>query len=157
MDLEIIPGRYAVCRLEPDSVQPIWARSPAGRELLSVTWSDNEMSVVCPEERVPNGTASERGFTALRVRGALDFDMTGVLASLSVPLSEAGVPVFAISTHNTDYLLLRCDDVARGTAALARAGHSIEAGAADGEDQEVMGQRGPAPHPEAEPDRPGGA
>ena len=144
MQLEIIPGRYAVCRLEPDSVQPIWARSPAGRELLSVTWSDGEMSVVCPEERVPSGIPSERGFTALRVKGPFDFHMTGVLASLSVPLSNAGVPIFSISTHSTDYLLLRSDDIDRGAAALSGAGHSVEVSAPEEESQEMMGRGSPA-------------
>jgi hypothetical protein len=127
MHLEILPGRYAVCRLDPGAVQPIWARAPAGDELLSVTWSDAEMSVVCAEGRVPNGTPAERGFSALRVKGPPHLDLTGVLAALSVPLSEAEVPIFAISTRDTDYLLLRSDDVGRGTAALEAAGHSLEA------------------------------
>jgi len=125
MELEVLPGRYAVCRLQPDQVQPIWARSPAGQELLSVTWSDSELSVVCPEQRVPSGTPSERGFTVMRVKGPLELSLTGVLASLTIPLRDQGVPVFAISTHDTDYLLLRDDDVDRGAAALEAAGHSI--------------------------------
>ncbi len=125
MELQVLPGRYAVCRLQPHAVQPIWARSPAGSELLSVTWSEAELSVVCPEERVPSGVPSERGFTGLRVRGRLDFSMTGVLASLTVPLSQAAVPVFAISTHDTDYILLRAEDIERGIGALTAAGHLV--------------------------------
>jgi len=125
MDLEVLPGRYAVCRLQPEAVQPIWARQPSGLELLSVTWSENELSVVCPEERVPNGTPSERSFTAMRVRGTLDLTLTGILHSLTTPLNLERVPVFAISTHDTDYLLLRVEDVERGVAALLAAGHRI--------------------------------
>ena len=152
MKLQVLPGRYAVCRLDPDAVQPIWARSPAGACLLSVTWSDSELSVVCPEERVPTGMPAERGFAALKVRGPLDLTLTGVLASLTGPLSEEGVPVLAISTHDTDYLLLHGEDVGRGTAALAAAGHSVGS-ATDGEEPvQVTGtgsQPVPAPVPPA--------
>jgi hypothetical protein len=158
MELEILPGRYAVCRLQPDAVQPIWARSPAGTELLSVTWSEAELSVVSPEERVPSGVPAERGFTCLRVRGRLDFSMTGVLASLTGPLSGAAVPVFAISTHDTDYLLLRADDIERGIGALTAVGHTVALASAD-ETREVAGRRGSRVDGDTGPDgkRPGGA
>jgi hypothetical protein len=139
MELEIIPGRYAVCRLQPDAVQPIWARSPAGTELLSVTWSDAELSVVCPEERVPSGVPCERGFTVLRARGRLDLSLTGVLASLTVPLSRAAIPVFALSTHDTDYVLLRAEDIEQGIEALTAAGHLVALGEAE-ESQEMTGR-----------------
>ena len=144
MELEILPGRYAVCRLQPDSVQPIWARQPAGGELLSVTWSNSELSVVCPEDRVPNGVVAERSFTAIRVRGILDFALVGVLASLTFTLSHEGIPVFAISTHDTDYLLVRVEDTERSAAALVAAGHEV-ASAVDGDGPdgtELLGERG---------------
>lgn len=125
MELEMLPGRYAVCRLDPDSVQPIWARTPAGGDLLSVTWSDTEMSVVCPEDRVPANLVADRGFAVLRVRGTPEAEPNGGLASLTVPLADQGVPVYTISTQDTDHLLLPADDVGRAIATLAAAGHTL--------------------------------
>jgi hypothetical protein len=153
MDLEVLPGRYAICRFEHGAAQPIWARSAAGPEFLSVTWTSTELSVVCPEDRVPSGIPGERGFIALRVNGTLEFDLTGVLASLTAPLAAQGIPVFAISTYQTDYLLLRAEDAARSRAVLDAAGHAVSLAAeADGVwmppgEPEVKGE--PAPHPQA--------
>ena len=125
MELELLPGRYAVCRLDPDSVQPIWARTPAGGDLLSVTWSDTEMSVVCPEDRVPTNLVADRGFVVLRVHGTREFESNGGLASLTAPLTDQGVPVRTISTQDTDHLLLPAEEAERAIAALASAGHGF--------------------------------
>jgi hypothetical protein len=123
MELIVLPGSYAVCRLPAEAAFPDWA---AG-DLVSVTRTAGEMSVVCREDAVPEGTWCERGWRCLRVAGTLDFALVGVLASLLVPLGEAGVSVFAVSTFDTDYLLVRDDDLARATAALRAAGHPVAA------------------------------
>jgi hypothetical protein len=140
MELEALPGRYAVCRLAPDAVQPIWARSAAGADLLSVTWSDTEMSVVCPEERVPTGMAADRGFAALRVRGTLESALNGGFAALTALLSDAGVPVFTISTQATDYLLVSAEDADRARAALGAAGHYLVVPGEAHETAELVGR-----------------
>jgi len=126
MLLEVLPGRYAICRLAPEAVQPVWARSPAGAGLLSVTWSDSGLSVVCPEDRVPAGVPVERDLVALRVGDTLQTEPTGVLTALTTPLSDEGVLVYAISTHEAGFLLLPAPDLDRGRAALAFAGHLVE-------------------------------
>jgi hypothetical protein len=113
-------GRLAVCRLDPSS--PIPAGMSNAR-FFSVTRTDEELSVVCPEESAPPGCAAEKGWVALKVAGPLDFGLTGVLSSLAAPLADAGISVFAVSTYETDYLLVRADELDRAIDALVRCGH----------------------------------
>jgi hypothetical protein len=119
--LILLPGRYAVCRLPPDAALPDW---PSG-EFVSVSRSAEELSVVCREEAVPQGVRQENGFRCLRIDGTLDFGLVGVLAALLTPLAGAGVSVFAVSTFDTDYLLLKETDLARAVEALRAAGHAV--------------------------------
>ena len=121
LQLEWLPGRYAVCQLEADAPVPEWAiRMNKSTPLSSITRTDRELSIVCDETLVPDGVQAERGFVASRVVGTLDFSLTGIIARLTVPLAEAGVPVFVVSTFETDYLLVRVSDVASATKALAQ-------------------------------------
>src|SRR5262249_4512688 len=101
-ELIVMEPRLAVCKLAEDDEVPGWA---VGAGFFSITRTADELSVVCPEELVPEGVKVERGWRALRVAGVIDFSVVGVLAELTAPLARAGVGVFAISTFNTDYLL----------------------------------------------------
>lgn len=117
--------RLAVARLPPDARLPEWAgMDEAG--FVSVTRTADELSVVCAESRVPSGAVAERGWGAFSVRGPLDFGLTGVLASIATPLAEAGIPVFVISTYDTDHLLVRWPDMDRAADRLRGAGHLLE-------------------------------
>jgi uncharacterized protein len=122
--LDVLPERFAVVRLAADAAVPAWAR---GGSLVSVTRTADELSIVCPEAAVPAGLPAQRDFRGLRVRGPLDFSAVGVLASLAGPLAAAGVSLFALSTYDTDYLLVRAADLERALAALAGAGHTAPA------------------------------
>jgi hypothetical protein len=119
--LTVLQERLAVCRLPPAAAVPAWATGT----LTSVTRTPEELSVVCPEDVVPEAITAERGWRCLRVAGPLDFALTGVLAALSQPLAGAGVPIFAISTYDTDYLLVKENRLTAAAAALERAGHSV--------------------------------
>lgn len=123
MKLFALAGRYAVCRLGPQGGVP--ARALAG-SFFTVTRTPDELSLVCEEEHAPAGARCERDFRALGVRGPLDFALVGVLAGLTGALAEANVSLFAISTFDTDYLLVRDRDFTRALAALRAAGHEIE-------------------------------
>lgn len=118
LKLEWIGGRYAVCRLEGGDAIPPWAHEPS--KLLSITRTDAELSIVADERIVPDDVKAERGFVALRVVGTLDFSLVGVLSRLTGALADAGVPVLAISTHDTDVLLIRACDAESAVAALSR-------------------------------------
>jgi hypothetical protein len=122
VDIEILSGRYAACRLEPSAPVPAWAQ---GGDFCAVTRTDQELSIVCPESSVPDDVDAQRGWRCMRVAGPLDFAVTGVAAALASPLAEAGIPILLIATYDTDYLLVRADDLERAIAALDAAGHRL--------------------------------
>jgi hypothetical protein len=125
VQLTTLDEPYAIVRLDPDAGVPEWV---AGGPFWSVTRSESELSVVCREDDVPAGASAERGWIALRLAGPLDFTLTGVVASLCTPLAEARVPIFVLSTFETDYLLVREGDLARSIEALREAGHDVQDG-----------------------------
>lgn len=118
-----VAGRFAVCKLPPDSPVPEWAT--AG-DVFSATRTGDELSVLCRQERVPSGTQAEAGWRSLRVAGAMPFMLVGVLAALATPLSGAGVGIFAISTFDTDCLFVKEAAFPTAVAALRGAGHTVE-------------------------------
>lgn len=124
LSLRRLPGAYAVSRLGPDDAVPRWALLPA--VLSSITRTPEELSIVGPEDVVPPSVTSERGWAALTIRGPLAFDLTGVIATITAPLAEAKIPVFVVSTYDTDVLLVKEGDAARTVQTLAAAGHSVE-------------------------------
>lgn len=127
MQLSILPGRFAVCRLLPTRDVPDWVWTD--RTLLSVTYTADELSIVCASDNVPdtpNGVQCERGWAAIKVKGPLDFALTGILASLATPLAEAGIALFALSTFDTDYLLVKENVLHRAKAVLEQQGHIFE-------------------------------
>ena len=93
--------------------------------ISSITRTADELSVVCAEAAVPDGMQAERGWRALCVDGPLDFALTGILAGLATALAEAGVSIFAVSTFDTDWLLVKEDQRAEAVRALTEAGHTV--------------------------------
>jgi len=122
MDLNILPDILGICRLKPDAAPPKWAlRSP----FFSITQTQDEFSVVCAESFIPEDVAYESGWRCFQVQGPLDFSLTGILASLATTLAEADVSIFAISTYETDYILVKQDQIERARGALTQQGHHI--------------------------------
>lgn len=115
--LEWIPGAFAVCRLPAASAVPEWATA-AEAALSSITRTDDELSIVTAQDAVPAEVTAERGWVALRIAGTIEFSVTGVMAALCGALAEAGVPVFVVSTYDTDILLVRGRDAGRAVEAL---------------------------------------
>ncbi|MEO0558465.1 MAG: ACT domain-containing protein [Bacteroidota bacterium] len=122
MTLTIEPGRFAVCRLPAEAPLADWMWTGT---LVSVTRRADELSVVCDEAAVPEGVQAETGWRALTVAGPLDFALTGILAELATVLADPGVSIFAISTFDTDVLLVRADALDTAIAALRAAGHHV--------------------------------
>ncbi|MBW3562612.1 MAG: ACT domain-containing protein [Actinobacteria bacterium] len=110
MELQVHPTALAVCRLDASAPVPAWVTDTAD-PMISVTRTPDELSIVVPEAAVPGSVRAESGWRALSVKGPLDLSMTGVLASLSVPLADAGIPIFVVSTYDTDWLLVKEDDL----------------------------------------------
>jgi len=117
-----LPGHFAVCRLSASEVVPAWAY---GEGFLSITRTSDELSIVCMNALVPRGIECLRRYVAMRVEGTLAPELVGVLVSLATPLADAGIPILAIGTHDTDYVLVREADLERAIAALRQAGHEV--------------------------------
>jgi hypothetical protein len=124
LELQALSARFAVVRLPAGAGLPWWAAR--GGEFLSLTRTPSETSVVCEEQFVPAESQAEHGFRALRVKGPLAFHLTGILATLAAPLSDAGVPIFVVSTFDTDYVLVRERNFGTAVATLKQAGHSVD-------------------------------
>lgn len=123
LDLHLLPGRMAVSQLPPDAEPPLWCLRASG--FCSLTRTADEWSAVCAEEAVPETVRSEKGWRLFRVAGTLDFSLTGVMASIAGPLSAAGVSLFAIATYDTDYVMVKADQLDQAIAALRDAGHAV--------------------------------
>jgi len=122
LDLTLLPDALAVCRFPAGAPSPAWLE---GEPFASVTRTPTETSVVCRSAVVPEGVRAEAGWRALRVAGPLDFALVGILRSLLGPLADAGVSVFALSTFDTDYVLVREGALDEALVALAGVGHRI--------------------------------
>ncbi len=120
MELLVIPFQLTVCKL-PD----ITALDP-GKDFYFAARTDEEISLVCKTEDTPeNISEREDGWRAFRIRGPLDFSLIGILSKISGILAENEIGIFAVSTFNTDYILVKEDDFAKALQVLEDAGYTV--------------------------------
>jgi len=123
--LTLLPDTYAVCRLDKNAPLPDWAtRGP----LSSVTRTVEELSVLCPDAYVPADVMKESGWKVLMVEGPLEFSLTGILASLTSPLARKAISIFALSTYDTDYVLVKGNQLEEAVQVLRTEGYNVEEG-----------------------------
>jgi len=120
--IRVLIDVVALCRLSAGAPVPSWALSSP---LFSITRTAEELSIVCRTENVPDGVQSEGPLRVLQLEGPIPFSLTGVLAAILNPLAERGISIFAVSTFDTDYILVRSNDVDVAVSALRAAGHQI--------------------------------
>jgi hypothetical protein len=123
LSLKILPDRLAVCRFEPSAPLPEWIDQPG---FYSITRTEEELSVVCSEERVPPGAESEAGWRCFELMGPFNFSEIGVISSLTQPLTASGVSIFVISTFDTDYLMVKEKDFTKAIDTLLAQGHQVK-------------------------------
>jgi hypothetical protein len=123
--LVVLGDRLAVCRLPNGHSLPAWAK-PSKGEFFSATSTPEEVSVIVAESRAPEAGKCERGFRLLKVQGPLDFSLVGIIAGLSGTLADASVSIFAFSTYDTDYVMVKQKDLDRAVAALRKAGYDVK-------------------------------
>ena len=122
LHLSILPDMYAVSRLPPKATIPDWGTvSP----FYSVTQTSDEISIVCQSKEVPAGVKAERNWRMIKVEGPLNFSLVGILASLAVPLAKAQISIFAISTFDTDYLLVQDKSFSKAITVLRESGFTV--------------------------------
>jgi uncharacterized protein len=122
LTLSVLEGEYAVSRLEPDAPVPDWAWHG---DLVSVSRTRDELSILCRSSSVPDGVRCEREWAALKLHGPFEFTLTGILVSVLEPLRIAQIGIFAVSTFDTDYVLVKHSGLERAIAALREAGHDV--------------------------------
>jgi hypothetical protein len=122
LKFRVLPGLCAVVRLAANAAVPEWA---VGGEFTSITRTLEELSIVCPTGNLPSNVESQHRWIRLKLEGPFPFSLTGVLLSFIQPLSGRAIPIFAISTFDTDYVLIQEDFLAKALAVLKQAGHEL--------------------------------
>lgn len=122
MDLCLLKSRLAVCKFSADYTPEA---SLMALPFVSVTRTPSECSVIVTDDNIPPGGDVESGWRAFRVAGILDFNLTGILVALTAPLAEAHIPIFALSTYDTDYILINEQYLTTATRVLIDEGHNI--------------------------------
>jgi hypothetical protein len=123
LPLELLPDTLAICRLEPGAPVPSWAAGPS--PFLTLSRTAEELSITTLQSAVPTGVACERDYRAVRVRGPLPLNLVGIVAAIADPLAAAGLSIFAISTYDTDYVLVKARELEEALRVLRQAGHRI--------------------------------
>ena len=122
LEFRRLSGPYVVVRFAPDESVPAWA---AKGEFTSVSRSADELSIVCPAENLPHDVEAKLHWICLKLEGPFAFSLTGVLLSFIEPLSSKGIPIFAVSTYDTDYVLVQEEWIGATLNALRQAGHHL--------------------------------
>lgn len=126
LTLNILEGRFSFLRMETAYEVPAWIYES---DFFSITRTPEELSIVCQENNIPANIPAdiktERGWSCLKIEGPLDFGLTGILAGISRILAEKRVSIFAISTYDTDYILVREKDLELAVEALTKEGYEI--------------------------------
>ena len=121
--IRFVPGRYAVSRIEAQEDVPAWLSGPGFKAVID---SDDELTLVCLEERVPRGITAETGWACLRTIGPFPFDAAGIVKSLITPLSDNGIGVFVICTFDGEHVLIPASETDSAKRFLEIAGHTVE-------------------------------
>lgn len=114
------PGRFALCQLPAGTPAPEWAFAGG---FHSVTVTPEEVSIICAQSSVSEGVKTQRGYVLLEIEGPFDFNAIGILRSFLTPLAQAQIPIFAVSTYNTDFVLVHEEFEQRALEALKQAGY----------------------------------
>ena len=122
--LRVLPQAYGIARLSADAPIPSWAD---GEGFVSISRSDDELSILCRQERMPDGVRQDRDWTCLKLLGPFAFDDTGVVLSVIRPLSEKGIGIFVVSTFDGDHLMVKSADLAAARHHHEASGHTVEA------------------------------
>lgn len=122
MKLQFLSQDFAICKLPADVAIPSWATQGS---FYSVTRTPEELSILCEQNQIPSNVPSEANWKAFRVAGTLDFSLTGILDSMAHPMAEAKISIFAVSTFDTDYLLIKKSHYQAAVECLQKAGFTF--------------------------------
>ncbi|MEG0295200.1 MAG: ACT domain-containing protein [Clostridium sp.] len=115
LKMSLLKETYGVCRLNSNETIPNWG---INGEVYSITKTKDELSIVCEEENIPSDVKCERSWRVLKIEGPLDFSLVGILAKISTLMADNSISIFAISTYDTDYILIKEKDIEKAIEAL---------------------------------------
>lgn len=115
LTMKLLNNKYGVCRLDKNELIPTW---PQNSDFFSITKTSDELSIVCSQDDIPDDIKCEKDWRMLKILGPLDFSLIGILSSISTILAQKGISIFAISTYDTDYILVKNKDIDNAIAAL---------------------------------------
>lgn len=118
LTLSILPEKFGICHFDEKTPLPSWAEEKSS--LISITLTDEELSIVCPESKIPAGVMCEKNWRVFKLETVLDISSVGIVASLSGPLGKAGISIFYISTYKTNYLLVEEANLEKAIAVLSK-------------------------------------
>ena len=121
--LSVLSETFTIHKLSPDVSIP---EEILKSNYYSVSKTENELSVVCSELIEVQSLQSSKGWKCIKVKGPLDFNLTGIFASISDILAQANISIFAISTFDTDYILVKSQDLSSARTKLRQADYKFE-------------------------------
>jgi hypothetical protein len=122
LTLKLLNERYSVCKLDKNTTIPIW---PMKGNFFSITKTEDELSIVCLQENIPDDIKCEKDWRILKVEGPLDFSLVGILASISSLMAEAQISIFALSTYDTDYILVKENKIEAAINTLSKNNYHV--------------------------------
>ncbi|AGF55847.1 hypothetical protein B0P06_000031 [Clostridium saccharoperbutylacetonicum] len=122
LTMKLFKDKYGVCRLTRNESIPKWAQDS---DFFSITKTSDELSIVCLEDSIPSEIKCERDWRILKIEGPLDFSLIGILASISTILAQKGISIFAISTYDTDYILVKNKDLDNAVESLIKERYEV--------------------------------
>jgi uncharacterized protein len=121
LSFSVLPHRFAIVKLAADAAIPVSVVNATG--FVSISRTDDELSIVCPVECAEGLSLVDIGWSAIKIHGPFAFDQVGILASFLQPLAGAAIGIFAVSTFDTDYILVKTDHLDSAIGALQAVGH----------------------------------
>lgn len=122
LTLKLLDKTYAVCSLSKNKKIPLWAIEG---DFLSITKTEDELSIVCEEKNVAEGIKYEGNWKILKIEGPLDFSLVGILAKISNLMAKNNISIFAISTYDTDYILIKLGNINKAIEVLKKDNYNI--------------------------------
>ena len=122
LTMKLLKEKYGVCRLDKTELIPEWAQNS---QFFSITKTVDELSIVCSQDNIPNEIKCEKDWRILKIEGPLDFSLIGILASISSILAQKGISIFAISTYDTDYILVKNKDIDNAIESLIKEKYEV--------------------------------
>jgi len=122
LQLSLLKDKYGICTLPNTAPIPDWALT---QSLASITRTEKELTIVCRLEILPSQYQSDLNWRCFKIDGSFDLNQIGVISSISSPLADSGISIYVISTYDTDYFLIKEQNLEKTISVLSNSGHAI--------------------------------